>query len=62
MINESVKKDRLKLNVCERAAARAAYSWIDHDAVVQWARANYFIRIVPQAEDTGQLRITISVK
>lgn len=41
-VEESVKEDNLKLNAYKMRTARASYSWIDHDAVVQWARANYY--------------------
>ena len=42
MIEESIKEDNEKLNARKAAVARASYSWIDHDGVVQWARDNYY--------------------
>lgn len=42
MIEESAREDNAKLNAKKTATTRASYSWIDHDAVVEWARANYY--------------------
>lgn len=40
-IEEDVKKDKENQNNIERSVNRSNFSWIDHDKVVQWARANY---------------------